>query len=473
MPYLATKNKNINSKEGPNNVDRDLADNFKRTILENPKQDKKITIELGIKEGFITPFWQRKITKFLSSLIPSRIKPEQQVWLDKPEKLVEFVDNIKNPDYDLSSIEYVCISCTISDVYDIVDFFSTLKLKLPDHAKVFYCNYNWKWEWAFILSGLIGFSMKKRWGNFYRDADLNCFLDMSGWENIQEIRRYLLPFKLKFISTFFDNLVRLPILRGFALNTFFVARKKSEGIIEDHSVTVLIPCKNEETNIEAIVKRMPLFGKSIELIFVNDKSTDRTESKILSCQKQFPQKNIKLIEGDGKGKGEAVREGMKTASGDICMILDADLSVIPEDLPQFYNAINSRRADFIHGTRLVYSQEYDAMRPANILGNILFSLIFSYVLEQRVTDTLCGTKVYWRRDWLIFEEMKSILKDTDVWGDYNLIFGAARFGLKVGELPVRYFQRLEGVTKMNKRIRNGLIMLRVAWHALFSVKFIG
>jgi glycosyltransferase involved in cell wall biosynthesis len=246
----------------------------------------------------------------------------------------------------------------------------------------------------------------------------------------------------------------------------------AEGTVEDHSTTVLIPCKNEEDNIRAAVKRMPDFGKSVELLFINDKSTDRTEEEIHLCQKEYPDKKIVLVQGKGLGKGEAVRTGMKVATGDICMILDADLTVIPEDLPHFYEAINFRRADFVHGTRFVYSQEEGAMRFANIIGNTGFSIIFSYILEQRTSDTLCGTKVFWRRDWPIFEETKEILQNSDLWGDYNLIFGASRFGLKIGQLPVRYFERLEGITKMNKRIKNGLIMIRVAWHALWSVKFV-
>lgn len=442
-----------------------------RSILDNPKKNQKITVGLGERDGFITPFWRKRIINFYRSIIPSHIKGAKQIWLNTPEDILNFLENLKDPKSDLSQIEYVCITGTISDIYDTVDFFSSLKKKLPDHAKVIYSNYNWRWEYIFKLSALLGFSKKHPWGNLFRDNDLDCFLEMAGWENVQRINRYLIPFELKIIGTLLDGIVKLPILRAFSLNTIFIARKRNETPPKECSITVLVPCKNEEENIEAIVKRMPQFGKSIELLFINDKSVDGTEQRICEFQKMYPTKNIKLVQGDGKGKGEAIREGIKKATSEICMILDADLSVIPEDLPQFYEAIISRRADFLNGTRMVYPQENEAMKPANILGNFAFSTIFSYILGQRITDTLCGTKVFWRRDWPIFEEMKSILKNTDVWGDYNLIFGASRFGLKIGELPVRYFQRLQGITKMTKRIKNGLIMLRVAWHALWKVKF--
>lgn len=446
---------------------------MERSILENPKLNQEASIQLGARDGIITSSWRKRVVDFFNSIIPSHIDKSRQLWLSTPEEIVEFTGKLKDEQYDLSSKEYVCIVESIADIYDLIEFFALLKNKLPDNAKILYTNFNWKWAPFFRISGVMGFSRNRAFGNFVADDDLNSFLDMSGWENVKRIKRYILPFNLPLVSAFFDNfLVRLPIFKNLAVNTFFIARKLSQGKCEDHSVTVLIPCRNEEDNIQAAVTRMPSFGKSLELLFINDKSTDGTEKEIISCKEKYPDKNIVLIQGKGVGKGEAVREGIKNATGDICMILDADLTIIPEDLPQFYEAINSRRTDFVHGTRFVYPQEDGAMRFVNIIGNTGFSILFTYIMDQRTTDTLCGTKVFWRRDWPIFEEMKSILRDSDIWGDYNLIFGASRFGLKVAQLPVRYFERLEGITKMNKRLKNGLIMLRVAWHALWSVKFV-
>lgn len=444
-----------------------------RSILNNPKSQQPASLKLTTKKGFITPYWQRRLSKFYRSIIPSHIPLEAQIWLTTPEEIVEFSERLNNPNIELNQIEYIVIFDTISDFYDIIDFFTRLRKKTKDSIKVIYFNYNWLWSPIFAFSGLIGFSRKRGLKNFYRDSDIDCFMQMSGWENVKRMKQYLLPTEIPIISKFLDNfLIKLPLLRNFALTSIFIARKSPEGEPRDYSVTVLIPCKNEENNVEATVQRMPKFGKSLELLFINDKSTDKTEEIILDLQNKLPEKNIVLVQGKGMGKGEAIREGMIYASGDICMILDADLTVIPEDLPQFYEAMRARRADFIHGTRLVYPQEEEAMRFANILGNVAFSIVFSYILDQRTTDTLCGTKVYWRKDWPTFEEMKAILKHTDVWGDYNLIFGASRYGLKISQLPVRYFERLEGVTKMTKRIRNGLIMLRVSWQALWQIKFL-
>ncbi|MDX2213444.1 MAG: glycosyltransferase family 2 protein [Oculatellaceae cyanobacterium bins.114] len=444
-----------------------------RSILENPKLNRKTSLEGTIKDGVITPQWRRRLTKFYRSIIPSHVTSEQQIWLYTTQDILDFSERLKDLDYDLSTIDYVLIVDPVTDIYDIIEFFSQLRNKLPDHAKVVYSNFNCLWAPLFELAASLGFSRQRGIGNFYFDSDLDCFLEMSGWEHVKKIRRFMLPREIPILSSIFDNfLVRLPVLRNLSLNSIFIARKSAEGSPRDYSTTVLVPCKNEENNIEAVIRRMPSFGQSVEILFINDKSTDSTEEKILYFQQRFPDKNVVLVQGLGKGKGEAVREGMKFATGDICMILDADLTVIPEDLPQFYEAMRRRRADFIHGTRLVYPGEAGAMRFANIVGNWGFSILFTYVLDERTTDTLCGTKVYWRRDWPLFEEMKANLKHSDVWGDYNLIFGASRYGLKMAQLPVRYFERLEGTTKMTKRIRNGLIMLRVVWQALWSVKFI-
>lgn len=445
---------------------------MEQSIFRNPKIDNIIFTLFGEKDGFFTDSWRKRCIEFYETAIPSHISKDNQLFLTTPNDFMSFIKKTKYSDDDISHIEYLCIVEPIADLYDIIEFFTLLLDKLPDHAKVLYTNFNWQWSPLFRISGLLGISRNRPFGNYYRIKDMNCFLEMSGWENVKNIRRYILPVNIPLISTILDDfLVRLPLLNFLAANTFFVARKSSEITYEDCSTTVLIPCKNEEENIEAAAKRMPEFGKSIEIVFINDQSTDATEQKILQCKNEFPEKNIILAQGKGKGKGEAIREGMKKATGDICMILDADLTIIPEDLPQFYLAMKNRRADFIHGSRMVYSQTKEAMRFANIVGNQFFSAVFSYLLEERTTDTLCGTKVFWRRDWPLFEEMRLIFGKTDVWGDYNLIFGASRFGLKIAQLPVRYFDRLEGLTKMNKRLKNGLIMLKVSWLALWKVRF--
>ena len=447
-------------------------DRMKRSILMNPKEKRPPTLVAGDAESLFTRPWRKRLIRLFKSVVPAHTPPDRQIWLDTIRKINDFTNKLDDPDFDLSHVDYIVIAESISDIYDIIKFFSCLRDRLPDHARIIYTSYNFFWSPIFKLGGLIGLSRKRTGSRFYLEADLDTFMQMSGWENVRSIRHYLLPCDVPILSSVFEQfLVRLPIVRRFSLNTVKFARKSHGTSIRDYSVTVLVPCRNEEGNIEAVVKRMPAFSNALEILFINDSSTDKTESRILEMQQKFPEKNIVLTQGKGLGKGEAVRAGMIHATGEICIILDADLTVIPEDLPQFYDAMKLRYADFLHGTRIIYPQERGSMRFLNTIGNMGFAIIFSYIVEQRTTDTLCGTKVYWRRDWPLFEEVRERLGRTDIWGDYNIIFGATHFGLKVAQLPVRYFERLEGKTKMVRRLRNAGVMMKVACYALWRIKF--
>ena len=443
-----------------------------RSILDDPREGKPKSLVSDSDEALFTRPWRNRLVGLLRMLIPVHIDESRQIWVDSAESLEAFIDKLDCADCDFSGIEYVVIVDSITDIYDIVDFFSKLRFRLPDRARVIFTGYNFLWAPLFKLGAMLGLSRRRPELKFYLEADLNTFLEMAGWENVRRIHPYFLPVEVPVLSAVFDRfLIRLPLLRRLSLNTVFIARKGFGHAVEECSVSVLVPCKNEENNIEAVIKRIPEMGSFTEIVFINDKSTDGTEALIKDQQQLSPERRIVLVQGEGRGKGHAVRSGMAAVSGDICMILDADLTVTPEDLPQFYEAMKWRQADFIHGTRMVYPQEQDAMRYFNLLGNMGFAMIFSYILEQRTTDTLCGTKVFWRRDWPLFEDIRERLAEVDVWGDYDLIFGATFFSLKVTQIPVHYFERLEGETKMLKRVRNALIMLRVAWYALWRIKF--
>ncbi len=441
-------------------------------VLVNPKDGHAASARRGVPEGRLTARWRARLRRFMQRIVPPGLPHERQVWLDSPEAIDRFYQDLDDPAKDFGDVEYVCVTEAMVDVYDVIEFFARMRRRLPPRARVAYSNFNWLLMPLFRIGGLLGLSRNRPFGNFFRNDDIDAFVEMAGWENIRRYQRFLLPVHVPVASWLLDGiLARLPVFRLFALNTLFVARMRPEQPGEHCTTSVLIPCKNEEDNVEAAVRRVPDFGRQVELVLINDQSTDATEDRIRQAQAQHPERTIRLARGPGRGKAEAVRAGMAAATGDLCMILDADLTVVPEDLPQFYEAMRARRADFIHGTRFVYPQEQGAMRFANLLGNVFFSVLFSYIVDARTTDTLCGTKVYWRRDWPLFEAMRTNLEGKDLWGDYNLIFGAARYGLKIAQLPVRYFERVAGVSKMTKRARNGLIMLRVCWHGLWTVKF--
>jgi glycosyltransferase involved in cell wall biosynthesis len=212
---------------------------------------------------------------------------------------------------------------------------------------------------------------------------------------------------------------------------------------------------------------------------VDGASTDGTRARILEeIERHRGTRDIKLLDqvpgarpdprANGKavkmlrlGKGDAVRKGFAAATGDVLFILDADLTVPPEDLPKFLEPIATGKADFVNGTRLVYPLEDEAMGPINLFGNKFFGLVFTWLLDQRIKDTLCGTKVLRKRDYEVLAANRSYFGDFDPFGDFDLLFGAARLGLRIVEVPVRYRRRVAGFSKVQV-FKHGLLLLRMS-----------
>jgi glycosyltransferase involved in cell wall biosynthesis len=232
----------------------------------------------------------------------------------------------------------------------------------------------------------------------------------------------------------------------------------------------VVPCRNEVGNVAAAVDRIPELGSHTEIIFCDDKSTDGTADEVRRLQALYPHRDIKLYIGPGISKARNVRTGFDNSRGEILMILDADLTTMPEELSYFYDAIVSGKAEFVNGSRFVFPMEGEAMQPLNVVGNRFFSAVFSFLLGQRITDTLCGTKAFCRLQWPAIRALAGSWGTEDRWGDYDLLFGAAKLHLRVMDLPVHYQERVSGVTKMNKRFRNGLIMARMCWAAFLKFK---
>jgi len=237
------------------------------------------------------------------------------------------------------------------------------------------------------------------------------------------------------------------------------------------STTILIPCRNEKGNIESAVNRIPSFGKGQEIIFVEGGSTDGSKEEIIRVIEKYPEKDLSLLIQNGTGKGDAVRKGFDAAKGDVLMILDGDLTVPPEDLPKFYNALLENHGEFINGSRLVYPMEKEAMRFLNLLGNRFFSMVFTWLLGQRFKDTLCGTKVLFKEDYDQIKKNRYYFGEFDPFGDFDLIFGATKLNLKIIEIPVRYHERTYGDTNI-KRFSHGWLLLRMTWFAFKKIKAI-
>ena len=237
----------------------------------------------------------------------------------------------------------------------------------------------------------------------------------------------------------------------------------------EQTVTVVCPCRNEAGHVPGIVRQLPEFGSALELVFVEGGSTDDTRAEIERQIALHPERDISLLAQPGKGKGDAVRTGFAAAKHDVLMILDGDLSVSPAELPKFYRALVGGRAELVNGSRLVYDMEKGAMRFLNMLGNKTFSRLFKAVTGQEVKDTLCGTKVLHRRDYDRIARARSYFGDFDPFGDFDLLFGASRLGLKIVDLPVRYQPRTYGETNIS-RWRHGWLLLRMTLFAYWKFK---
>ena len=264
----------------------------------------------------------------------------------------------------------------------------------------------------------------------------------------------------------------MPFLCKLSLNEILIARPKSlRKAPEEVTCSIIIPCRNEKGNIEHAVSETPEMGKRMEIVFVEGHSQDGTADECERVKNKYPQKDITVLIQDGKGKYDAVKKGFAHAKNDVLMILDADLTVPPECLPKFFDAIASGKGELINGTRLVYQMEKQAMRFLNLLGNKFFSRAFTYILEQRIRDTLCGTKVLWKEDYLKIAEGRKYFGDFDPFGDFDLLFGASKLSLKIVEIPVKYRDRTYGTTQIS-RFRHGLLLFKMMFFGLCKIKFV-
>jgi len=360
----------------------------------------------------------------------------------------------------------------IGDTVDVLQAFRNLGPLCERHTRILVTTYNHLWEPLVTLAQWIGMKVPRAEQNWLSTADIRNLLNLAGFEALETHRIVLLPKYLPLLSGFLNRFcARLPFLNRLCMTQVVVARMIPPPIaVEDLAVSVIIPCKDERGNVHDAVRRMPQLGRETEIIFCDDQSVDGTAEEVIRVRACYPHKQIRLEKGPSICKSKNVWTGFNAATGDILMILDADLTTMPEQLVYFLEVIASGQAELVNGSRLVYPMPKGAMNTANMVGNKFFSVVFTYLLDQRVKDTLCGTKVLWRSDWERIRPMLGSWGTEDRWGDYELLFGAAKLNLKILDLPVHYQERIYGSTKMTKVFRNGLIMLKMCWHGFLKLK---
>jgi ubiquinone/menaquinone biosynthesis C-methylase UbiE len=390
-----------------------------------------------------------------------RLFPDLQFYVDDVEVLA-----LKE------SFDYIILSDVLHILWDIQGALKNIGTLCHAGTKIIISNYNFIWEPVLRFTERLKLKQSTPISNWLSQNDIYNLLEIEGFQVIKTERKILLPKYIPLFSYLFNKIfVNLPFFNLFGLVNFIVARPFDQNTKNDYSVSIIIPARNEKGNIENAILLTPQFGMKQEFVFVEGNSSDQTFEEMLRIKKAYPAKNIQVFKQSGKGKGNAVREGFEMSTGDILMILDADLTTPPEDLPKFYEALASGKGEFINGCRLVYPMEKQAMRFLNLMGNKFFSWFFSYLLGQRLKDTLCGTKVLFRKDYMHIVKNRHYFGEFDPFGDFDLLFGAAKLNLKIIEVIVRYKDRQYGSTQIS-RFSHGWLLIKMSLFAATKIKFI-
>jgi len=404
----------------------------------------------------------------------AQLKPSYGVGIDFSEEMIKRAKE-HHPDlefihadaHDLSKInetfDIIILSDLVNDLWDVQRVFQQIKRLSTPRTRVILNFYSRLWQLTLGTAQSLNLATTNLYQNWLTREDVKSLLRLAGFETIRTTQEILFPLPLGGLANRF--LVRLWPFNQMALSNFMIARPMPERAKEP-KVSVVIAARNESGNIKAIFERTPQMGRETEIVFVEGHSKDDTYAAIEREIAAHPSTPSLLLKQPGIGKADAIRAGFEKATGDILMILDADLTVPPEDLPRFYEALVSGKGEFINGVRLVYPMEKEAMQTLNFFGNKFFSLAFSWLLGQSIKDTLCGTKVLYKSDYELIAA-----GDFDPFGDYDLIFGAAKLNLKIIDLPIRYRERTYGSTNIS-RWKHGVLLLRMVAFAARRIKFI-
>ena len=369
--------------------------------------------------------------------------------------------------------DVIVLSDLVNDLWDVQQVFEQVSRLSNGRTRLVLNFYSRLWEPALSLAGMVGLARPTLHQSWFTAEDVINLLELSGFEPIRRWEEILWPIGTPLLAEGANRfLVKVMPFRWLALTNFVLARPKPRpaSASAPPTVSVIVPARNEAGNIPDVFSRLPEMGGGTEIVFVEGHSKDDTFAAIKREVARHPERRCQVLQQTGVGKGDAVRLGYAHASGDVLMILDADLTVPPEDLPRFYAALQSGHGEFVNGVRLVYPLEGEAMRFFNLIANKFFGRAFSWLLGQPIKDTLCGTKVLRKRDYELIAANRKHFGDFDPFGDFDLLFGAARLGLRIVDLPIRYRARTYGSTNI-QRWRHGVLLLRMVLFAARRLKF--
>ena len=403
-------------------------------------------------KSFLRKKWDLLFSRIAIKRIPNiYIKNNQVLNVNTEEQLRNLIDP-KNFNSN-KKWKVIILSFPLNNFVNLVGFFDSLDKALDEDTMIIVNYYSWIWRPLFSL-----FSSIRLINNynllFFSKNTLNTFLRTCNFEVSKNLNNFFFPFNIPLVGKFITiTLNFIPFANYLNVSNIFFLRKKVYKNRQNQKLSLIVPCKNEELNIKNIVKDCrEKLNFPYELIFIDDKSSDQTLNIMNECKVNNIDVDIKIVNGLGRGRGLAVSEGVKIAKGKYCITYDADMTINMFDINLFYSTISNGHADFINGTRLVYKPNSGAMRYLNFLGNTFFSKFASMITGERITDTLCGSQCFITSDYIKFEEFKKKNNISDIWGTHNILFSSNYYGLKSIDLPVRYYERIEGETKMTKRI---------------------
>ncbi len=393
--------------------------------------------------------------------------------IDAPAKIVSRSGDVANATSD-GGVDIFLFNGNFNHSTDIQGLVETIRPHVARHGRVVVALYNWYFAWLYRLADRLGLRHGPPIVTFITRSDLVQLARLSGFELVRLRPVAYLPWHFFGIGTLVNAFMpAIPGARWLSFVTVAVLRPVVATGEQRPSLTVVIPARNERGNIEAAMRRLPDFGVFTEVIFVEGHSTDGTWEEIQRVSALWDGRRgvrVRSLQQKARGKADAVRLGFSQASGDLLTILDADLTMPPERLTRFYEAYCQGAADFINGTRLVYPMEGEAMRLLNHLGNVFFARMLSFVLDVRLGDSLCGTKLVSRRDYGRFVRWRQDFGDFDPFGDFELLFPAAVLGTGIIDVPVDYRARTYGATNI-RRFRDGAILFQMTMTGLLRIKF--
>jgi SAM-dependent methyltransferase len=401
----------------------------------------------------------------------SPLETEKARSLNDSDRIVFRCGDVQTATVD-EPFDHIILDYLLGYVPDIQQALTNVLRSARPRTRLHITTLNTPWKYVLRLGEKLGWVMRQPPTNWLSVQDVVNLLELSGWEVVCTKHLQLWPFETPLLNTLLNRFaVRLPFVKHCCMTIAITARPGMPPRLDGEvSCSVIVPARNESGNIRPALERIPVLGRKTEIIFVEGNSTDDTWDVIQReiAAYQGPHL-VRALKQPGKGKWDAVKTGFDAAKGDVLVVQDADLTAPPEDLPKFYNAIASGQVEFANGSRLVYPMESKAMRILNFFGNKFFACTLTSILGQPVKDSLCGTKMMLRSDYIKLLERIRAFGDFDPFGDFNLLYGSALLNLKIRDIPVRYRDRTYGDTNIS-RFSHGWMLLKMSWFGLWKIK---